>query len=325
MLKITKPQAVAGPTLTIDHSQLQIKPGQRRRQTDLTLRLHSSKAQQHTLILPEKALLQSVLLNNRSIPVKQQGSQVTLPIHPGDQTVKLHWIEPKALGLWLESPAVNLKLPSVNHHLQVQLGHDRWVLLTMGPDFGPATLIWGLLIVLLFIAVGLAKTGLTPIKWWQWFLLLIGLSQIPLFASIVVIAWLLGLGFRARQNILAQDYFNAGQVILALLTLLALATLFYAVQQGLLGSPDMQIVGNQSNAFNLNWYQDRTQELLPTATVLSVPLLVYRLLMLLWSLWLAFALLNWLQWGWQCFSKQGLWKKNTQTKKSLAIKNETDK
>ena len=40
--------------------------------------------------------------------------------------------------------------------------------------------------------------------------------------------------------------------------MVSLGMLFLAVEQGLLGSPDMQIIGNQSSAFNLNWYQDRS-------------------------------------------------------------------
>ena len=31
--------------------------------------------------------------------------------------------------------------------------------------------------------------------------------------------------------------------------------------------------------------------------------------MLVWSLWLAWALLNWLKWGWSCFAANGLWRK----------------
>ncbi|MDA1342985.1 MAG: hypothetical protein O2966_03750 [Proteobacteria bacterium] len=39
----------------------------------------------------------------------------------------------------------------------------------------------------------------------------------------------------------------------------------FAVEQGLLGgSPDMQITGNQSSAFDLNWYQDRSLSLPPS-------------------------------------------------------------
>jgi hypothetical protein len=32
--------------------------------------------------------------------------------------------------------------------------------------------------------------------------------------------------------------------------------------------------------------------------------------MLIWSLWLAISLLNWLKWGWECFSNDALWKKS---------------
>ena len=102
--------------------------------------------------------------------------------------------------------------------------------------------------------------------------------------------------------------FDLVQLGLALLTVLALTQLFSAVQQGLLGTPQMQIAGNQSTAYQLNWYQDRIGSELPQAWVLSVPLWVYRTLMLVWALWLAFALLGWLRWGWTCFSTHGLWR-----------------
>jgi hypothetical protein len=116
--------------------------------------------------------------------------------------------------------------------------------------------------------------------------------------------------------------FNVTQIALALLTLVALVSLFTAVQQGLLGYPDMQISGNQSSAYDLKWYQDRAEPLLPAAWVVSVPLLVYRILMLLWSLWLAFALLAWLKWGWQAYSVNGLWR-TIEFKRSRKNKNIT--
>jgi hypothetical protein len=102
---------------------------------------------------------------------------------------------------------------------------------------------------------------------------------------------------------------NALQVVLALWTLAALAALFGAVSQGLLGMPDMQIVGNGSSAYDLRWYQDRFDGRLPTAWVLSVPLWIYRALMLAWALWLAISLLAWLRWGWAQFTAGGVWRK----------------
>jgi len=135
----------------------------------------------------------------------------------------------------------------------------------------------------------------------------LGLSQITIEAAGLVIGWLMLLGWRGQTAHIEPRFFNLLQVAIGALTLLSLGLLFLAVDQGLLGSPEMQILGNHSSAFKLNWYQDRSLSTLPTATVISVPLIVYRVLMLAWSLWLAVSLLNWLKWGWRCFSSGHLW------------------
>jgi hypothetical protein len=59
----------------------------------------------------------------------------------------------------------------------------------------------------------------------------------------------------------------------------------------------------------LHWYQDRFGPQLPSAWVLSTSIWVYRILMLLWALWLANALLGWLRWGWDQFTAGGLWRR----------------
>ena len=58
----------------------------------------------------------------------------------------------------------------------------------------------------------------------------------------------------------------------------------------------------------LNWYQDRGGPGLPQVSVISVPMWVYRALMLAWALWLALRLLDWLRWGWEGFSQPVLWR-----------------
>ncbi|MGR9044587.1 MAG: hypothetical protein ACU83N_04780 [Gammaproteobacteria bacterium] len=307
--KISRPEPIAGQTLTIENSRLMLKPGKRSRQAELEIDLTSSHGAQHTLMLPERAELETVEIDGNSQPIRQKGRSVTLPIHPGKQHIRLTWQETVALSGIVKTPAVDLGMDSVNSNLTIGLGQDRWVLLTLGPDFGPAVLIWGVLVVILILAVTLAKVPLTPLKGWHWFLLLIGLSQIPVASAFVVVAWLIMLGYRGEKPQQSRGYFNALQVLLGGVTLVSLILLFLAVEQGLLGSPEMQITGNQSTAYRLNWYQDRSPSQLPEAMVLSAPLLVYRVLMLAWSLWLAIALLNWLKWGWICFSNQGLWKK----------------
>jgi hypothetical protein len=324
LLTITRPAAMVGRTLTIDSSRLQITPGKRSQDASLEVALRSSKGGQHTVWLPKNATLQSVLIDNTSQPIRQKGNAVTLPIKPGSQQIMINWQELLPQSGFLQTPLVNLGVDSVNAHLSVHLGEDRWVLLTAGPRFGPAVLFWGVLIVLVFVSIGLGKLPFTPLKHWHWFLLLIGLSQIELVSALIVVAWLIALGLRAKPLKLSNFYFNALQVSLSVLTVVALSLLYSAVHHGLLESPDMQIVGNQSDALHLNWYQDRTEAALPQAMVIMLPLKAYRIFMLLWALWLAASLLSWLKWGWTCFASGGLWQKISLKKKDLVVEPPTE-
>ena len=58
---------------------------------------------------------------------------------------------------------------------------------------------------------------------------------------------------------------------------------------------------------------------MPRAWVFSLPVWVFSVLMLAWSLWLAFSLLGWLKWGWRCFSTEGLWRKVELRRKEKAV------
>jgi hypothetical protein len=315
-LTLSRPQAVAGQTLTIDNSSLSMQAGQRGQDVHLTLSLRSSLGGQHSIILPEQAVLQSVSSNGRNLNLHPEGSKLTLPINPGQQDISLNWQQSGGLPGLLRTPSVDLGAVSINSNLNLVLGEDRWVIWTFGPKLGPAVLFWGLLPVLGLIAAGLKSLNLTPLSYSHWCLLLLGLSQIHISAAGIVIAWLLLLGWRQQAKPWSPHLFNLMQIALGCLTLLALSLLFYAVEQGLLGAPEMQITGNQSSAYKLNWYQDRSLSSLPVAGVISAPLIVYRLCMLAWSLWLAQSLLVWLKWAWNCFSSQALWLKPEKTGKT---------
>jgi len=190
------------------------------------------------------------------------------------------------------------------------LSRDRWILFTNGSTMGPAVLFWGVLLVILLGSIILGRIKNSPLKTWQWFLLGAGLSLATPLMIIIVVGWLLALSYRPKLKTVENRFvFNSVQILLVLLTLIALGSLFFALQQGLLGWPDMQIAGNGSSAWELHWYQDRAPATLPQPWVISVPLLAYRILMLLWALWLAFSLINWLRIGWHNYSEGGLWRK----------------
>jgi hypothetical protein len=308
-LAVTRPEGVAGRTLTIDQAAVTTSPGKRAADTHVSLTLRSSQGGQHTLTLPPEVELFAVNINGVPQPIRQESGKVTLPLQPGAQSVELSFRSATGIETLFRTPALDLGAPSVNTALNVSLSADRWALLLGGPLLGPAVLFWGVLLVVVLIAVGLGRIDLTPLRTWHWVLLGIGLTQTSIGESVIIVGWLLALGGRTRlKPDVGRASFNFLQILLGILTVLALATLFGAVKHGLLGMPEMQITGNGSSAWDLRWYQDRSDAALPQAWILSVPLWVYRGLMLAWALWLAFALLRWLRWGWDCYSQGGLWR-----------------
>ena len=66
---------------------MSIKPGQRTQDAELKISLRSSQGSQHTLTLPENAVLQSVAIDGQTQPIRPQGRKLTLPVNPGKQEV----------------------------------------------------------------------------------------------------------------------------------------------------------------------------------------------------------------------------------------------
>ncbi len=308
-LSLSRPEGVPGPTLTLDESLYELRPGTRVSEAALELHLRSSQGGQHEIRLPEDAELQRVAVDGAERPLRLVAQVLSLPLAPTAQRFRIEWRQPGPLTAYYKPPTPDVGIDGVNASVRIELGRDRWVLLTGGPGVGPAVLFWGLVAVLVLLAIGLGRSRITPLKTLDWLLLGLGLSQAGIWVGLLVVGWLFALGLRARlDDDLPPWRFNLLQTGLILVSLGALAALVVALQQGLLGLPEMQIAGNGSTSTRLDWYQDRSGPELSRAWVVSVPILVYRGLMLAWALWLAFRLLGWLRWGWQGLSRPVLWR-----------------
>jgi len=310
-IRISRPSALPGPTKTIDQADLVLNPGQRFGTGELTLSIRTSRGGPHTVTLPDQAVLQTVRIDGKSLPVQPEGRQVTVPLNPGSRQLHVAWQWPTPFGALFQAPEVHPGQETVNARVTVNLPSDRWILLVGGPRWGPAVLFWSYLAVVVLFAAGLGRVGVTPLKTGHWLLLGLGLTQIPAVYGLIIVGWLVALGVKTRRDMPAHWLpFNAVQAATAALSAAALVCLFAAVKAGLIGQPLMHIVGNDSTYQSLHWVMDRTATLLPRPWVFSLPVWVYRGLMLAWSLWLALALLRWLKWGWGCFAREGVWRKS---------------
>ena len=305
----TRPDASAGTTLAFDAVNLVVSQGDRSSTTQLTLRYRSTQGAQHVVLLPEDAEVTEVRIDNRVEPLRADGRELTLPILPGKHSINITWRDATDAGSVAHTPDIDLGAPASNITMNLTLPQNRWLLGTNGPRLGPAVLYWSELAVLILFALILGRIDWTPLKTWHWLLLGLGFSTFNWPVLGVVVLWLLASGARDQWRTRVPWWrYNTTQVLFAAFTVIALMSIVVSLPGGLLGMPNMQVTGNGSYGNALIWFADRSDSVMPVATAWSVPIWIYKVLILTWALWLSFALLRWLPWVWQCFAKQGFWR-----------------
>jgi hypothetical protein len=314
-LTATRPEGSAGKTLAFDSVDLHVNHGDRSITATLALEYRSTRGAQHVLQLPTDAEVTRVSIDGQTQSLRADDGALTVPILPGEHTIELSWRSDGEVMPSTKTPVVNIRAPASNISIRMDLPRNRWLLATRGPSLGPAVLYWSELAVLILAAVILGRTGLAPLKTWHWLVLGLGFSTFAWPALGTVVLWLLVSGARERWNGQATRWqFNLIQLAYAALTVVALMTIVTSLPGGLLGTPDMNVTGNGSHGNSLKWFVDRSDSVLPTASAWTVPLWVYKTLILGWALWLSFALLRWLPWVWRCFSSQGYWRSRAKSK-----------
>ena len=287
---------------------LDIRLGARSAEYTLQARLRATRAGTHTIQLPPAAELLEAIIENRAQNLQAEDGALRLALAPGEQQLVVRWHQPEDTGILWRSAVPDLGVAAANVSTTATLSDRRWVLWTGGPLLGPAVLYWAALAVMLLVAFALSRSGRTPLRLHHWLLLGLGFSTVSWPALVLVVGWLLAVDWRERNGAdLTGRQRNGAQLGLGLLTMLALIVLFSVIPAGLLGQPDMQVVGNGSSSSELRWFVDRSAPALPETSIVSAPLWVYRLAILLWSVWLASALLGWLRWTWQAMGSGGYW------------------
>lgn len=311
-LSFNKPLAVPGDIITVQKVDHTTKLGRRQRTSSLHLDVECSVGSDFVISISPTATISSIMHDRQAIPVRQDARGLLVPVRPGRQSIEIAWKTNETLGLHADTGPVGLPVAGSNVSTVLEVPASRWVLWANGPLRGPAVRFWVVLVTAIIIALVLGGVSNSPLHRVEWVLLAIGLTQVHVLAALLVVAWLFALSLRGTTS--GEEVhpwsFNLLQLGLVILTFAALVIFVVIVGKGLLGHPDMFIVGNQSSRTYLHWFQPRIANELPVASIISVSVWFYRLFMLFWALWLATSLLRWLKWGWTQFSTGGLWKKN---------------
>ncbi len=313
-LAVTRPEAVQGTTTTVLSAQQTTQLGDRHHTTRLTLEVQASLGEDFRVQLPEGAEISSLIVGGREQPVRKEKSTIVIPVQPGDQRLELIWKTLAPMGLLTRPDPVLLPVPASNIQLEVSLPASRWLLWAGGPQRGPAVRFWGMALVAVLVGVLLARLPRSPLRSHEWALLTLGFLQLHWIIGTAVVLWFLLMAWRGFPGGLLQQLprhqHNLMQVILLGGSGIVLLCMLAVVNEGLLGRPDMLVSGNGSTSFLLRWFQDRmTDGTLPQPLIFTTSIWVYRALMLLWSLWLAYSILRWIPWSWQQLSAGHFWKK----------------
>jgi hypothetical protein len=302
---VVRPAASAGDTVAVDSVNVTTRFGRRVADTSLHFSYRSSRGGRHDLRLAGDAQVKRVIADGQILPLRPTGGVLPLTLAPGQHSVSVEFSRGDGIGLLSRVAPVDLGAEGTNVNLTLALPPDRWILFAWGRGVGPAILYWGELALFVVVALALGRLRRTPLRTRDWLLLGLGLSTFSWWVLIVFGAWLFLLDRRPGLRFEQRWQFNAAQVVLALFSVAALAVLISAIPFGLLGEPDMGLAHGPQG---LPWFVDRTAAQLPQPFVISVSIWFYKLAMLLWALWLSFALLRWLPWAWRQFASEGVWR-----------------
>ena len=306
-LTLARPAPAPGVTTTLDSAVLSLTSGRRLMEADLTVSLRSSQGGEHAVTLPPGATLRSFKLDGQDHPAQPDGDRLVFAVEPGAHSVVASWSQAAAGGVFAKAPVVDVGEGASNVQIHWQMPEHRWVLWAWGPRWGPVVTVWQYLLVLILAAVLLGRLAPTPLKTADWFLMGLGLTQIPPGLTVVVVLWLVGLSLRGQRTFDRWWLHLWVQLIVVGMTFAALGVLYGAVYQGLIADPDLGVRGAGSAGRSLRWFVDQSGSTLPRPGVFWLPLWCWRVAMLLWALWLSSRLLQWLRWGWDQLSHGGLW------------------
>jgi hypothetical protein len=293
-----------GNRLTIESSYLNIEQSQNYRDLELTLQIKSAMASKYTLSIENLEELKGVVIDGIKHYLKHKDGNLTFPLKAGSQNIKISWREKSSVSILYHFPTINLNEKSTNSTVKVSLPENRWVIFTAGALMAPAVLIWGVMLFIILFGFLANRFLGSPPTFTEWILLGVGVAMVSPTALIPILFWAGILKFKVYKGETLQGLRkNIVQSGIVIFTIFSIAAILFSIFFGLLSTPDMMIKGNGSSSYYLIWYKDYIDERIFQPTLFTLSIWYYKVLMLIWSIWVSFVLISWIENAWTVFSK----------------------
>jgi hypothetical protein len=295
-IKVSRPQAVEGNIVSIESIKNTYSVGKRATKTITTIYYRATQGGSFIIQLDENAVINSVSYDGVDSNLTNEKGLISVGFLPGGHKVVIDWQVDTSFGTINTTPTISLESAYTNISQTIKIAKNRRELYGKSQAVGPAMIYWGEFLFFTVLAFFLARLPYSILKFWQWLALGYAFGTVSWFAFGFIAIWLFYVGW--KKQYVAEDK-NYKTILLQWFTLVftffTLVVFIGSVAYGLLSYPQMGIVGQNSYASHLNWFLDVHQGQLPSITIISLPIWWYKGLMLVWSIWVSFSLLNWLK------------------------------
>lgn len=303
ILELEKPNILKGENLNIEDITIDANVDTQPFNYLINFKINSALGGRTHVTIPEEYTARTLTVGNMRKEIDQNSKTIAIDLNSGENQVSLTLNRKADWSFMMKLPVLKFEKDAVNVKYNLNTYNlDRWILWTGGSDLNPPILLWGVLVSLFVLALALAYLP-TPLSVLSWTLLLFGLSQTGINSTVFIILTFMLIGFKSsiyktEQNI---KFYNSYQVLMIIMVFISIIILLMALRQGLLLNPE--IFSN----YQLVWFSEQMKD--KSAWIISLPLWVYRSLMFIWAIWLAYSVTIWSKWIWSKFTYYNIWNK----------------
>ena len=303
ILELEKPNILKGENLNIEDITIDANVDTQPFNYLINFKINSALGGRTHVTIPEEYTARTLTVGNMRKEIDQNSKTIAIDLNSGENQVSLTLNRKADWSFMMKLPVLKFEKDAVNVKYNLNTYNlDRWILWTGGSDLNPPILLLGVLVSLFVLALALAYLP-TPLSVLSWTLLLFGLSQTGINSTVFIILTFMLIGFKSsiyktEQNI---KFYNSYQVLMIIMVFISIIILLMALRQGLLLNPE--IFSN----YQLVWFSEQMKD--KSAWIISLPLWVYRSLMFIWAIWLAYSVTIWSKWIWSKFTYYNIWNK----------------
>jgi len=309
-ININRPKPSKGKIVSIESIENSYTIGKRSTKTKTTIKYRATQGGNFQIHLHKKATINTVSYDGVNSNLSTSDGIIAVSFLPGTHNVVINWQLNETLDFSQKTPFISLDNDYSNIKQTVNIPRSRWILYGKSQGVGPAFSYWGEFLFFTVLAFFLSRAPYSLLKFWQWLVLGWAFGTVSWFAFAVIVAWLF---FISWKNQLKLQDVNYKTILLqwatVFFTLSTLLVFIGSVAYGLLSYPSMGIAGKGSSVNSLHWFLDSYQGEIPPVSIISLPIWWYKAIMLIWSIWVSFSLLNWLKTTIKGMRKDLWWKK----------------